>query len=141
MSPAPLISLAVICLLTGGLCCRLYRKLARQRRLQAILNLERDAALRCLRDMAAAEHSRNFSTALDEAQLKTRLNMSGAAANTAAKYRHAVSLANYGLNAEAIAAVLEISPREAEQVLSLAFAAHNSAENKTKEKPAAGRKK
>ncbi|MCP3178413.1 hypothetical protein MJO47_15005 [Desulfuromonas sp. KJ2020] len=54
------------------------------------------------------------------AQLKARLDLSAAGSSLPEKYRYLASMAGHGMKAEDIADVLDISPREAEQLVRLA---------------------
>ncbi len=136
---AGFVSLIFLCLAGVGFCFLLYGRLFRLRRLSAVLDLERRAALRCLTAMGANDAGNGFASTLDKVGLQTRLSLGGSFSNASAKYRYAASLAAYGFDAAKIAKVLEISSREAEQVLRLA--ALNAAHNTAKEKPPFDRKK
>lgn len=54
------------------------------------------------------------------AQLRARLDLSAAGSSLPEKYRYLASMAGHGMKAEDIADVLDISPREAEQLVRLA---------------------
>ncbi|BCA79130.1 hypothetical protein [Desulfuromonas sp. AOP6] len=60
------------------------------------------------------------------AQLKARLDMSAVGSSLPEKYRYLASMAGHGMKAEEIADVLDISPREAEQLVRLAQVARRN---------------
>ena len=85
--------------------------------------LERVETLENRAPMSTGESRQVFTARLDEARLKSRLEASGG--QTPEKYRYVASMAARGMSPSEIAEVLKISPREAEQLVSLARVARN----------------
>lgn len=89
--------------------------------------LERVEVLEARVSAPAGEPRRVFVANLEEAQVKARLEVSGGQAPE--KYRYVASMAARGMSPSEIAEVLKISPREAEQLVSLARVARGGGAN------------
>jgi len=110
----------------------LYRRFAIQRRILATTSRDLDRALRCLNGSEIREDGLGFAASLDEAAIKTKLQQYSAVkyANSdedtsipersiPERYRHVSTLADHGLDEDAISAILQIPRGEAEQLLKL----------------------
>lgn len=105
----------------------LYRRFAKQRSVLAAVSKDLDQALRCLRGAETREGDLGFAANLEEAAIKTKLQQYTAAKQTdkhatgsiPARYRHVSTLANHGLDKDAISAILQIPRGETEQLLKL----------------------
>lgn len=130
------IALTVLALLVlaGGLL--LGRRLRRQRRLLAVLHQELDAAHRCLDNLTpVAPEKTSFATSLDLARQKNYPPAPAVTDPLADKYRQAAALVARGVAAADIAAALNISPHEAEQLSSLARVARSAPKNSKEKSP------
>ncbi len=107
----------------------LRRRLNLQQRVIAKLVLELDKALQCLNTNTSnsCEKDNSFHAQLDEAEIKTQLMSSNRNSEIPSKYRHIKSLISHGMDTEEIAMVLNISTREAGQLINLSNVASNVA--------------
>jgi len=105
----------------------LYRRFAMQRRILATTSKDLERALRRLNGAEIGEEDPGFAASLDEAAIKTKLQQYSAVkyANSdkdttiPERYRHVSTLADHGLDEDAISAILRIPRGEAEQLLKL----------------------
>ncbi len=107
----------------SGLCLLLYfRSSSLQKELwQELADLKQRIA--SLKNSTEASANRSSGKALDKTELKKRLkNLTGLEKQVSEKYRHVARLEQSGLGSQEIAEVLDVSPQEAEQMLSLAKA-------------------
>ena len=120
-----LLLLALCALLLALILQRQRRQLNRQRQRLKELDkqltnaLQRITRLEDLQDNTPPPRA-DFERHLQQADLKSRLQQPQPAGNPPDKYRHVIALAAQGLDAEAIAEVLQIAPAEASQLLTLA---------------------
>ena len=101
----------------GVRAARLQRQMLEQQ--EALLAASQRLALLEGRGGGRSEEPRDFTSSLEEARVKVRLEESGGG-RAPGKYRYVASLASRGMGAVEIADVLGISPREAEQLVKLA---------------------
>jgi DNA-directed RNA polymerase specialized sigma24 family protein len=113
------IALAFLCCVTGVVCILLERRSRRQQRQFVELNQELDAVLQRLSSLEAKKDDKDFTAALDQAQIKARMEREAGSWKAPEKYRYVASLANHGMSPDEIADVLKISIREAEQLVKL----------------------
>ena len=105
----------------------LYRRFAKQRQRLAAVGKDLDRALRCLNGAESRRGDHGFAANLDEAAIKTKLQQYTAAKQSnkdetsgiPERYRHVSTLANHGLDKDAISAILQIPKGETEQLLKL----------------------
>ena len=105
----------------------LYRRFAKLRQRLTAVGKELDRALRCLNGTECRQGDHGFAANLEEAAIKTKLQQYGAAKQSnkdetggiPERYRHVSTLANHGLDKDAISAILRIPKGEAEQLLKL----------------------
>jgi len=105
----------------------LYRRFTKQRRILDTISKDLDRALRCLHGDDTREEGLGFAASLDEAALKTKLEQYSAVNHAnrdeditiPERYRHVSTLAEHGLDEDAISAILQIPRGETEQLLKL----------------------
>jgi len=106
----------------------LYTLFTKQRSHLLALSKDLDRALRCLNGPATKEEDVfGFAASLDEETMKTKLQQYSAVkhanrdevSTVPERYRHVSTLANHGLDKDAISAILQIPIGETEQLLKL----------------------
>ena len=105
----------------------MYRRFTKQRTVITALSKDLDRALRCLNGAETREEDLGFAASLDEAAMKTKLQQYSAVKHAnrdedstiPERYRHVSTLADHGLDKDAISAILRISRGETEQLLKL----------------------
>ncbi len=103
------------------------RRFAKQRRQFSAVSKDLDQALRCLNGTENTKGDPDFAADLEEAAIKTKLQHYTTARlankdetdSIPERYRHVSTLANHGLDNDAISAILQIPKGEAEQLLTL----------------------
>jgi hypothetical protein len=103
------------------------RRFAKQRRQFSAVSKDLDQALRCLNGTENQPGEPGFTADLEEAAIKTklrhytsaRLSKKDETGSIPERYRHVSTLANHGLDNDAISAILQIPKGEAEQLLKL----------------------
>jgi hypothetical protein len=103
------------------------RRFAKQRQLFSAASKDLDRALRCLNTTENTKGDSGFAADLEEAAIKTKLQHYNTArlsnkdetGSIPERYRHVSTLANHGLDNDAISEILQIPKGEAEQLLKL----------------------
>ena len=109
--PSPiLIAITLSCLVVGTLCIYQARRLLCQRKIHEALNLELSAAFQCLLD-----HNDPSAAPVKGQPPDHTTPVEGRAGS----YSHVAALTRRGMDADAIAEILDVSPNIAKQMVTL----------------------
>ena len=122
-----LIAVALFCCLTGIAGILLVWRTAKQQKRLAELSEGLKAAMQRLDDIELKRNDQSFAADMNRAQIKARLENAGTFGNPHEKYRYIASMVAQGMKAHEIAEVLNIPPREAEQLVNLSKVAKSEA--------------
>lgn len=123
----------LVAILLALLCVLLDRRLARQRQVNALLTEELAAARLApptpvaAAPAVAAMAPRAFATDFEQASLRQRLQRSDGSGAVPEKYRLVAAMAERGLGAEDIAAVLQLPTPEVTALLRLSMVSRGAA--------------
>lgn len=96
---------------------------------QEVLILRRGLSQAMRRRKPAEEKGEDFASVLVEAEFKKKLARQTGNRQAPEKYRYVATLAGYGMESVEIAAILNLAPAEAEQLLALSRVAQGPQDN------------
>jgi len=116
--------LTIFSLSIGAVCIHLARRLSCQRKILVTLNMELDAAYKCLHRQNLEKGRQKQDPASPDSPRKTD-GENGVERTEPSPYCHVADLIRHGMDADGIAEILDVTPNIARQMIKLSDVARN----------------